>query len=78
MDAYLAENDPLWEEACQHALTIPPALRERPERARREFTPHAYELNFRLIRTCAGRSFWVFAAASRRWVSCRAPKRKCG
>jgi len=41
IDSYLAESDRLWEEARKNQPPIPPPLRERLERARREFTSHA-------------------------------------
>jgi uncharacterized protein (DUF433 family) len=41
IDAYLAESDRLSEEARKNQPPIPPPLRERLERARRELTSHA-------------------------------------
>lgn len=41
IDAYLTETEKLWEEARKNQSPIPPALRERLERARRQLTSHA-------------------------------------
>ena len=41
IDAYLTESEGLWEEARKNQSPIPPALRERLERARRELTSRA-------------------------------------
>jgi len=41
IDAYLAESEGLWEEARKNPSPLPPALRERMERARRELTSRA-------------------------------------
>jgi len=41
IDAYLTETERLWEEARKNQSPIPPALRERLERARRQLTSHA-------------------------------------
>jgi uncharacterized protein (DUF433 family) len=41
IDAYLHESERLWEEARKNQTPIPPPLRERLERARRELTSHA-------------------------------------
>jgi uncharacterized protein (DUF433 family) len=41
IDAYLAESEGLWEEARKNQSSIPPALRERLQRARRELTSRA-------------------------------------
>ena len=41
IDAYLTETEKLWEEARRNQPPIPPALRERLERARRQPAPHA-------------------------------------
>lgn len=41
VDAYLTETEKLWEEARKNQSPVPPALRERLERARRELAAHA-------------------------------------
>ncbi len=41
IDTYLTEAERLWEEARKNQSPLPPPLRERLERARRELTPHA-------------------------------------
>lgn len=41
MDAYLSETEKLWQEARKNQSPIPPALRERLERARRQITSPA-------------------------------------
>jgi len=41
IDAYLTESEKLWEEARKNQSPLPPPLRERLERARRELTSHA-------------------------------------
>jgi uncharacterized protein (DUF433 family) len=41
IDAYLTETERSWEEARKKQSTIPPALRERLERARRQLASHA-------------------------------------
>jgi len=41
IDAYLTETEKLWEEARKNQSPIPPALRERLERARRQLTSRA-------------------------------------
>jgi uncharacterized protein (DUF433 family) len=41
IDAYLTETEKLWEEVRKSQSPIPPALRERLERARRQITSHA-------------------------------------
>jgi hypothetical protein len=41
IDAYLTESETLWEEARKNQSPLPPALRERLERARRELTSRA-------------------------------------
>lgn len=39
IEAYLVETEKLWEEARKNQAPLPPALRERLERARREPAP---------------------------------------
>ena len=41
MDAYLSETEKLWQEARKNQSPIPPALRQRLERARRQITSPA-------------------------------------
>ena len=41
IDAYLSETEKLWQEARKNQSPIPPALRQRLERARREITSRA-------------------------------------
>ncbi len=41
IDAYLAESERLWDEAGKNQSPVPPALRQRLERARRELTSPA-------------------------------------
>ena len=41
IDAYLTESERLWDEARKNQSPVPPALRNRLERARREVTSHA-------------------------------------
>jgi hypothetical protein len=41
IDAYLTESAGLWKEARKNQSPLPPALRERLERARRELTSRA-------------------------------------
>jgi uncharacterized protein (DUF433 family) len=41
VDAYLIETEKQWEEARKSQSPIPPALRERLERARRQLPSHA-------------------------------------
>lgn len=41
IDAYLRETEKLWQDARNNQSPIPPALRERLERARREITSRA-------------------------------------
>jgi uncharacterized protein (DUF433 family) len=41
IDVYLTDTEKQWEEARKNQSPIPPALRERLERARRQLTSHA-------------------------------------
>jgi len=41
IDAYLTESERLWDEARKNQSPLPPALRQRLERARRELTSPA-------------------------------------
>ena len=41
MDAYLSETEKLWQEARKNQSPIPPALRQRLERVRRQITSPA-------------------------------------
>jgi hypothetical protein len=41
IDAYLTETEKLWDEARRNQSPIPPALRERLERARRQLASQA-------------------------------------
>ncbi len=41
VDAYLTETEKQWEEARKNQSPIPPALRKRLERARRQLPSHA-------------------------------------
>jgi len=45
IDTYLTKTEMQWEEARKNQAPIPPALRERLERARRQLTSHPLKSN---------------------------------